>query len=125
HGVVFSGGPDVGRLKTLGSLRHLEGHLLALFERLESVHLNGGEVDEHVLAVLAGDEPVALFVTKPLDRSAGHWQLPPFLQSSARATFAPLPGGCCSYEKPDCRNPRRGVYGRRAKWGTLRSYTTF
>src|SRR5438552_18980689 len=79
----FSGGPDVGCLEALRPLRHLEGHLLALFERLETVHLNGGEVDEHVLTVFAGDEPVALFVTKPLDRPAGHWQLPPFVQSSA------------------------------------------
>src|SRR2546427_4793936 len=51
---------------------HFELHDLALSERLEAVHLNRGEVDEHVLAALLFNEAVALGVIEPLHLSLSH-----------------------------------------------------
>src|SRR6185437_14453418 len=45
---------------------------LSFLQRTESVRLNGGEVHEDILAVLAGDEAEALRVVKPLDCSLFH-----------------------------------------------------
>src|SRR5690606_11351120 len=48
-------------------LGHGEGHLLAFLEALEALHLDGTEVDEHVLADLTADEAKALGVVEPFD----------------------------------------------------------
>src|SRR5215211_5888996 len=66
---------NVYRLQSLLSLRCLEGHEGALFERLElePATLYPRVVDEKVFAtVVWGDEAVALLVAEPLYRSLGH-----------------------------------------------------
>src|SRR5699024_9688912 len=57
----------------------LEGHLLPCLQALEARGLDGAEVDEHVLAVLAADEAKALGIVEPLDGSGlsvGHRRAP-------------------------------------------------
>jgi hypothetical protein len=67
----------VGGVKSLGARLDLELHLLTLGERLEALHADRGEVDEHVLAPLLLDEAVPLGVIEPLHFPSGHCLLPP------------------------------------------------
>src|SRR5207247_9107417 len=68
-----SGGLDVRGLLSLGSLGDFEAHLLAFLQRFETVHLNGREMREQVLAaVFRRDEAVTLRVIEPLDRACCH-----------------------------------------------------
>jgi len=62
-------GGDVGRLEALGTPGHLEFDSLPLVQRLVSVRLNRGEMDENVLAGLALDESKAFAGVKPLHGS--------------------------------------------------------
>src|SRR5579859_2661857 len=61
-----SGCLDVGRLQALVALDDLELDLLTLGQGLIAVHVDRGEVHEHVVTLLALDEPVALLVREPL-----------------------------------------------------------
>src|SRR5437667_12859210 len=63
---------DVRRVQPFLASLHLELHDLALGEGLESVHLDGGEVHEHVLAAFLLNEAVALGVIEPLHFSLSH-----------------------------------------------------
>mgnify|MGYP006151440357 CR=1 FL=1 len=63
--------PPAG-LVTLAAGADLELHLLALLEGLEPRSVDVREVDEHVVAVGAGDEAVPLLVVEELDRSGRH-----------------------------------------------------
>ena len=47
-------------------------HLLTFLQAAESIALNGREVNEHVLAVLAADETITFGVVKPLYCSCFH-----------------------------------------------------
>ncbi len=67
---------DAFGLRTLLALGDLEFDPLAVLERLVTVHLNGGEVDENVLAAIDGDKAVALFSVEPLNGSLCHWSHP-------------------------------------------------
>ena len=61
---------DVLRRRTLGSVHHLEFHLFSFGQGPETLTLNGGKVDEAVLAVVgSGDEAKTLLVIEPLDAS--------------------------------------------------------
>src|ERR1700761_3601216 len=73
---VTSGGPifmlvlylrpaDVLGLQAFGTTLYLELHLRALLERPITVHLNGREVHEHIIAVRALNEAIALRGVKP------------------------------------------------------------
>src|SRR5215467_15062105 len=62
-----SGGADVGGLRALRALGHLELHVLVLLEAAEAVAVNLGVVHEDVWSVGAGDEAVALLRVEPLD----------------------------------------------------------
>jgi hypothetical protein len=74
--VVTSGDADVLGLGTLGALREVELDLLVLVERLVAAGLDGGVVDEHVLAaVILSDEAETLFGVEPLDGSLSHVDL--------------------------------------------------
>src|SRR2546425_4157796 len=64
---------DVGRLKTFGSLGHLEFDRLTLLKGLVSVTLDRGEMDEDVRPILLLDEAVTLAVVEPLHLALGHW----------------------------------------------------
>src|ERR1700692_1955815 len=57
---------NVLRLQALWALADLEFNRLPFVERLVSVHLNCRKMDEHVLAGLALDEPVAFAGIAPL-----------------------------------------------------------
>src|SRR5438445_2812119 len=63
---------DVLGLQSLRPLRNLELHAVAFGERAEPVHLDGGVVDEHVLAALLRDEAVPLAVVEPLHGTLRH-----------------------------------------------------
>ena len=65
-------GLDVLGLPALRTFYDIELNLLAFLEAAESVRLDGGEVDEHVFAVLTADETIALGIVKPLYCSCFH-----------------------------------------------------
>src|SRR5690606_14465943 len=65
-GLVSGGLHRVG-LQALLALDDGEGDLLAFLQALEALHLDGTEVDEHVLAILAADEAEALGIIEPFD----------------------------------------------------------
>src|SRR6185437_13854298 len=73
----------VGR-KPLLSRLELEFHRLTFCESLESVHLNRGKMDEHILALLLFNETVTLGVIEPLHLSLRHHSPPAY---SCGATF--------------------------------------
>ena len=58
---------NVGGLQPLGTADNLEFNGLTLVEGAVAVRLDGGEVDENVLASLALDETKALAGVEPLD----------------------------------------------------------
>jgi len=69
-GCVVSGVPEADhcvRLRTFLALNDVELDLIALFQSLVSVQLDGGIVNEYVRPVIASYESVALGVVKPLD----------------------------------------------------------
>src|SRR5229473_7936232 len=51
---------------------HVELHLLTFLQAAESGCLNRREMNEHILAVLTADEPIALCIVKPLYCSCFH-----------------------------------------------------
>src|SRR6185312_4079272 len=66
------GGANVGGLRALRALGHLELHVLVLLQAAEAVAVNLGVVHEDVRSVGAGDEAVALLRVEPLDGSLCH-----------------------------------------------------
>src|SRR5256885_13337240 len=65
-------GADVRGLLTLRAVHDVELGLLALREAAVAVTGDGREVDEDVVAVGTGDEPVPLLVAEPFHRSLRH-----------------------------------------------------
>ena len=63
---------DVLGLPALRAFDYIELHLLTFLEAAESGCLDGGEVNEHILTVLAADESITLRVVKPLYCSCFH-----------------------------------------------------
>src|SRR5262249_26337778 len=63
---------DVRGLQTLRALHDLELHRLTLGEAAETIHHDGGVVDEHVRRPLARDEAKTLRVVKPLHSALFH-----------------------------------------------------
>ena len=63
---------DVLCLPALGAFDHVKLHLLTFLKAAESAGLNGGEMHEDILAVLAADKSIALGVVKPLHCSCFH-----------------------------------------------------
>jgi len=57
----------VAGLETLGALFNSELNLLAFLQVLETLALNGREVDEDIIAAIASEEAVALRSVEPLD----------------------------------------------------------
>src|SRR4051794_14877641 len=82
---------DVDRLRPLVAVLFFEGHLGALAQRPIPIAGNPGEVDEEITPALVGrDEPEALFVREPLDRSGAHRSLACcFGAPSGRRTLRP------------------------------------
>src|SRR5688572_26451352 len=69
-----SGGLDVARLLlALVARGDFERHLLAFLERLESRHVDGGEMGEEILAAaVRSNEAEALRVVEPLNSTGCH-----------------------------------------------------
>src|SRR5712671_5988377 len=68
---------DVGRLRALGPVLHVVLDLLALRQAAKPLGLDGGMVDEHVLAAgVRRDETKPLCIIEPLHRAARHLALP-------------------------------------------------
>ena len=63
---------DVLGLPALGAFDHVKLYLLTFLQTAEAAGLNGGEMYEYILAVLAADESIALGVVKPLHCSCFH-----------------------------------------------------
>ena len=95
---------NVGSLQALGAADNLEFNGLTLIERAITVRLNGGEMDENVLAALALDETKTLAGVKPLHCSLFFHRCVPLIYKSylmhsfsgvlfegARASFADSP----------------------------------
>ena len=59
-------------LPALGAFDHIELDLLTFLQAAESIGLNGREVYEHVLPILAADETITFGVVKPLYCSCFH-----------------------------------------------------
>jgi len=76
------------RLGTFLALDDVELYIIALFQCLVAVQLNCRVVDEHIGAVIATDESVALGVVKPLDFAfvLSHRLLPFRTERSRRRT---------------------------------------
>ena len=70
--LLFQLGVDHGHvagLRSLGSLFDIELDLLTFGQVAETIALDGGEMDENVLAAFALDEAEALVTVEPLDRT--------------------------------------------------------
>ena len=63
---------DVFCLPALGAFDHVKLHLLTFLEAAESAGLDGGEMYEDILTILAADKSIALGVVKPLHCSCFH-----------------------------------------------------
>src|SRR5262249_54958848 len=66
----------VRRLEALRAPGHVELDRLVLGERLEALALDGGEVDEHVLAAFLRNESETLRIVEPLHRTTSHLPTP-------------------------------------------------
>src|SRR5512135_137799 len=101
---------DVRRRGTLLSLRDFEGHLLALFQRLEPRALNSAVMREEVLtAAVRRNEAVALRIVEPLNRTCRH--VVPFPEIEVFARGCPSPLRARSREVID--GHRRAAFGGR------------
>jgi hypothetical protein len=66
-------GFDVGRLLALGALHNFKADFLPFFERLESAHVDRGEVREQVIAsIIRGDKTKTLCFVKPFNYTGCH-----------------------------------------------------
>jgi hypothetical protein len=94
---------DIGGLKALRTLLDVEGYRVPFGQGLETLGLDGGEMNEDVLATILGNETEPLCVIEPLDNPFCHC--------------------CVSSSSNDCpvRNGRRqskviGFFRRVKKW---------
>jgi hypothetical protein len=68
-----AGGAEIGGGGLAALHAHLEAHLLAFVQARQTGGLHGGDVHEHVLAALVGDdEPIPLGGVEPLHSASGH-----------------------------------------------------
>jgi hypothetical protein len=62
----------VGRLRAFRALNHIKIHCLSFFQGLESVSLDGTEMDKDIRTILLRDETEALLVVEPFHSSFRH-----------------------------------------------------
>jgi len=122
----------IGRLEALGALEQIKLHRFAFVERAVAILLNRGEMDEHVFASGALDEPVTFSPVEPLHctllshknsfrriaknsffpalvEAPGFWSAP---QKDAKNKVA-LP--CAAESEPKRKAP--GFYAARSNYG--------
>jgi len=63
---------DVLSLPALGAFDDIELNLLTFLQAAKAVCLDGGEVNENVLAILAADKTIPLGIVEPLYCSCFH-----------------------------------------------------
>ncbi len=66
-------------LPALGPLHYVKLYLLTFLQAAEAIRLDGGEMHEDILAVLAADKSIALGIVKPLHCSCFHLLLISFI----------------------------------------------
>jgi hypothetical protein len=76
---------NVLSLQALGPAFHLELYLRTFLERAVSVHLDRREVHEHIIAVRALDETIALCGVKPFHNTFFSHYLSPVLDAEMNA----------------------------------------
>src|SRR5206468_2315930 len=76
-----SDGADRRRLRPAIALLDVEFDPLPLLEAAVAIHLDGGEVHEHVPTTVDRDEAVALVRVEPLDGALSHYPTTPYLRS--------------------------------------------
>jgi len=69
---------NVGCLWAFRTIGNLEFYLIAFIEGLKPVSLNGRKVNEDIISVISGNEPIALLFIKPFYTTFGHYNSPPF-----------------------------------------------
>ena len=69
---------DICCLRALRTLGNLELYLVAFIKGFETVPFNGGEVNEDIIPIVSGNEPIALLLIKPFHTTFGHYNSPPF-----------------------------------------------
>jgi hypothetical protein len=69
---------NVGCLWAFRTVGNLELYLIAFIEGLKPVSLNGRKVNEDIIPVVSGNEPIALLLIKPFYTTFGHYNSPPF-----------------------------------------------
>src|SRR5919107_2224101 len=103
---VVKSDADVLGLRTLGALRDIKLDLLVLVEGLVAAGLDGGEVDEHVLAsAVLRDEAENLVGVEPLDGSLSHDLFP----CSVLGALCPKPlktSICAGVQRTETRTTR-------------------
>jgi hypothetical protein len=68
---------DVGGLLALRALNNFKGHFLAFFERLETAHVDRGEMREQIFAAVIGsNETETLCIVEPFYSTVCHALLP-------------------------------------------------
>jgi hypothetical protein len=60
---------NVARLRAFLAGFNFEGYVLAFNQRTTAFHVDGGEVNEHIVAGFAGNESITLFIIEPLNRT--------------------------------------------------------
>src|SRR6266699_6815527 len=76
-----SDGADRRRLRPAIALLDVEFDPLPLLEAAVAIHLDGGEVHEHIPTTVDRDEAVALVRVEPLDGALSHYPTTPSLRS--------------------------------------------
>jgi len=69
---------DICCLWALRTLGNLELYLVAFIKGFETIPFNGGEVNEDIIPIVSGYEPIALLLIKPFHTTFGHYNSPPF-----------------------------------------------
>jgi len=69
---------NVGCLWALRTVGNLELYLIAFIEGFKAISLNGRKVNEDIISVVSGNEPIALLLIKPFYTTFGHYNSPPF-----------------------------------------------
>src|SRR5207248_5092660 len=79
---------DVRRGRALLALRHVEGDLLAILQRLVAGALDRAVMGEEIFAaVIRRDEPETLGVVEPLNGTCCHVFSNPYLREAVRASL--------------------------------------
>ena len=69
---------NVGCLWAFRTIGNLEFYLIAFIEGFKPISLNGRKVNEDIISVISGNEPIALLLIKPFYTTFGHYNSPPF-----------------------------------------------